>query len=374
MADMFDLVSKALSKTFAKKNISFGLLSNGDFLSEPKERISTGITLLDAAIRGGIPIGRTTELFGSAATGKSLLATHILAHAQQAGCIIVLNDTEAASSVEFIQRMARVRDLKNFYWLDAPTLEDMFDATNNFIDAVREVELNLFSQRHEAWAKKKPKEKGPEPVLEYTPIVFLNDSLAMLPTKNETLRLVDEPGIPGEAAKKIRLGFRILTRKMAHQRVAFIFTNHETSKIGAAPWQEKFATYGGTGGMFGASVRLRLESVGKIKENDRLAGMKCRITVYKSRFDAPGQQIDVPIYFKDGVHDIESIVDFLHFKHFFGTKKGWFQYNDRSYRRQDFVREVEENKDLRKAITEEAVKLFHSTSAIEYDPEVVEGA
>src|SRR5258705_3418946 len=50
------------------------------------EGISTGAINLDAAIGiGGLPRGRGTEIFGPESSGKTTLALHVVAHAQQIG-------------------------------------------------------------------------------------------------------------------------------------------------------------------------------------------------------------------------------------------------------------------------------------------------
>lgn len=48
--------------------------------------IPTGSLNLDLALgRGGLPLERIVEIFGGESTGKSTLAFHILAEAQQSG-------------------------------------------------------------------------------------------------------------------------------------------------------------------------------------------------------------------------------------------------------------------------------------------------
>src|ERR687891_1600640 len=55
--------------------------------------IPTGSLSLDAALGiGGIPRGRITEIYGPEACGKTTMALHILAEAQQAGGIAACVD------------------------------------------------------------------------------------------------------------------------------------------------------------------------------------------------------------------------------------------------------------------------------------------
>ncbi|MCJ7692761.1 MAG: recombinase RecA, partial [Sedimentisphaerales bacterium] len=59
--------------------------------------ISTGSLSLDLALGGvGIPRGRVTELFGPESSGKTTLALHVIASAQQAGGVAAFIDAEHA--------------------------------------------------------------------------------------------------------------------------------------------------------------------------------------------------------------------------------------------------------------------------------------
>ena len=59
--------------------------------------ISTGSLSLDLALGvGGLPCGRIIELFGPESSGKTTLALHLIAQAQQKGGLAILIDTEHA--------------------------------------------------------------------------------------------------------------------------------------------------------------------------------------------------------------------------------------------------------------------------------------
>src|SRR3990172_1109731 len=61
------------------------------------EGISTGALSLDLALGGaGIPRGRIIELFGPESSGKTTLALHVVASAQQAGGVAAFVDAEHA--------------------------------------------------------------------------------------------------------------------------------------------------------------------------------------------------------------------------------------------------------------------------------------
>ena len=68
--------------------------------------IPTGSLSLDIALGGaGIPRGRVTELFGPESSGKTTLALHIIASAQQAGGVAAFIDAEHALDTTWAKRL-----------------------------------------------------------------------------------------------------------------------------------------------------------------------------------------------------------------------------------------------------------------------------
>jgi RecA/RadA recombinase len=62
--------------------------------SVPQPRLATGLPVLDAAIEGGLPRGRVTELTGSRSAGRTGLACRIAAGATRAGETIAWVDPD----------------------------------------------------------------------------------------------------------------------------------------------------------------------------------------------------------------------------------------------------------------------------------------
>ncbi|MCH8239448.1 MAG: hypothetical protein IIB62_05225, partial [Proteobacteria bacterium] len=68
--------------------------------------ISTGALSLDIALGGnGIPRGRTCELFGPEASGKTTLALHVVANAQKAGGVAAFIDAEYALDTTWAKKI-----------------------------------------------------------------------------------------------------------------------------------------------------------------------------------------------------------------------------------------------------------------------------
>ena len=91
---------KALQLTLDKLEKSYGkgaIMKLGDQAVENMEAISTGSITLDLALGiGGVPKGRVIEIYGPESSGKTTLATHIIAEAQQKGGIAAFIDAEHA--------------------------------------------------------------------------------------------------------------------------------------------------------------------------------------------------------------------------------------------------------------------------------------
>jgi recombination protein RecA len=85
---------KALKLTIDKIDKDFGkgsVMMMSDKADRQIEIVSTGSIGLDAALGvGGIPRGRIVEIYGPESSGKTTIATHIIAEAQKKGVFVLL--------------------------------------------------------------------------------------------------------------------------------------------------------------------------------------------------------------------------------------------------------------------------------------------
>src|SRR5690606_36658149 len=100
---------KALELTLDKLANSYGkgaIMKLGDTAVEPSEAISTGSMGLDIALGiGGLPKGRVVEIYGPESSGKTTLATHVIAEAQKKGGIAAIIDAEHAFDKYYAQKL-----------------------------------------------------------------------------------------------------------------------------------------------------------------------------------------------------------------------------------------------------------------------------
>src|ERR1700748_1421145 len=100
---------KALQLTLDKLEKTYGkgtVMKLGDTQTEAMEVISTGSVGLDVALGvGGFPKGRVIEIYGPESSGKTTLATHIIAEAQKKGGMCAIIDAEHAFDSAYAQKL-----------------------------------------------------------------------------------------------------------------------------------------------------------------------------------------------------------------------------------------------------------------------------
>ena len=100
---------KALVSALSQIEKTFGagsIMKLGEGSSLEVEGISTGALSLDLALGGkGLPRGRIIELFGPESSGKTTIALHAVANAQQIGGVAAFIDAEHALDPAWCKRL-----------------------------------------------------------------------------------------------------------------------------------------------------------------------------------------------------------------------------------------------------------------------------
>jgi recombination protein RecA len=100
---------KALKLTIDKIDKDYGkgsvMMMNEKGMAE-LEVVSTGSIGLDVALGiGGLPRGRIIEIYGPESSGKTTIATHVIAEAQKLGGICAIIDAEHAFDSAYAQKL-----------------------------------------------------------------------------------------------------------------------------------------------------------------------------------------------------------------------------------------------------------------------------
>ena len=292
MTDAF----KSLKRGLKKELKNFVLLD--DDVSDVHHFVSTGATALNYAIanqrNGGLPLGRITEISGKPASGKSLMAVHLCVEAQKEGALCVYLDNEHSLNEDFAKRIGLDTSSENFLMPEPP----------ESVEAVFEFLFGLTHQIDEL------KKEGNFP---WKYVLVIWDSVAATPCKADIEAENPDPtsnvGLkPRVLSKNLSTFLRMASKK----DIVLVCLNQLRTNIRAMPGQDPWITPGGNAIPFYSSVRIRLSSIGKLKNSLKdVVGVKTEAKIEKTRFGPPFRKVVFPIYFTHGIDDPESILQSL---------------------------------------------------------------
>lgn len=306
--ELADTLAGALNKKFKGMKVAYFLDGTENTPTDLTEWIGTGSSLLDLAIanrpNGGIPVGRITEITGMEASGKSLLAAHILANTQKKDGLAVYIDTENACNEEFLQAIGI--DISKMLYVQLETVEDIFEVIEDIILKVKESNKGKL-------------------------VTIVVDSVAAATTKVEQSADYSKDGWATSKAIVLSKAMRKITQMIGRERVALIFTNQLRQKLGVMfgdPW----TTSGGKAIQFHASCRLRLKAAGqikaKVKGKEQTIGIKTKCIVVKNRMGPPLRTAEFNIFFESGIDDIGGWLQVMKDYDIVSSGGAWYTYVD----------------------------------------------
>ena len=282
--ELTGIITDSLNKKFSKTHhrVAYFLDGSEDSPTDVNDWVSTGSTVLDLAIsnrpNGGLPVSKIVEITGLEQSGKSLLASHVIANTQKKDGIAVYIDTESSLNAQFLQAIGV--DVEKMVYLPLETIEDIFDAIENVILKVRE--------------------NNPDKL-----VTIVVDSVAAATTKIESAADFEKDGYATQKAIIISKAMRKITNLIGQERILLIFTNQLRQKMGAMPFADQYTTSGGKALQFHSSVRLRLKQVGKLKEKingiDEVVGSEVEAIVVKNRIGPPNRKIRYNVFYRQGM-------------------------------------------------------------------------
>ena len=256
--------------------------------------IPTGSLSLDVALGvGGIPRGRVTEIYGPEASGKTTIAQHIVAEAQQLGGTAAFIDMEHA--LDPVYAAACGVDVDNLLVSQPDTGEQALEITETL---VRSGAVD----------------------------VIVIDSVAALVPRAEIEGEMGDAHM-GLMARLMSQALRKLSGAIKQTNTAVIFTNQLRQKIGVV-FGNPETTTGGNALKFYASVRLDVRRIQSIKVGSDVIGNRTRVRVVKNKVAAPFKQAEFDIMFAEGISKIGDILDLATEMEVITKRGSFYSYGD----------------------------------------------